>query len=80
IDQEMLALITDLVKTVELNHLTRERLHIEFVKALNNPKIFFTTLKELEALKIIFPNISCLLPLIPNKFFFENPIYKGSNI
>ncbi|MDE5028394.1 tRNA CCA-pyrophosphorylase, partial [Francisella tularensis subsp. holarctica] len=57
-----------------------ERLHIEFVKALYNPNIFFTTLKELEALKIIFPNISCILPLIPYKFFFENPIYKGSYI
>ncbi|MDE4953022.1 tRNA CCA-pyrophosphorylase, partial [Francisella tularensis subsp. holarctica] len=43
IAQEMLALIKDLVKTGELNHLTREILHIEFVKALNNPKIFFTT-------------------------------------
>ncbi|AVC43636.1 tRNA CCA-pyrophosphorylase [Francisella tularensis subsp. novicida] len=80
IAEETLALIKELVKTGELNHLTRERLHIEFVKALNNPKIFFTTLKELEALKIIFPNISCILPLIPNKSFFENPIYKGSNI
>ncbi|MDE5020942.1 tRNA CCA-pyrophosphorylase, partial [Francisella tularensis subsp. holarctica] len=35
IAQEMLALIKELVKTGVLNQLTRERVHIEFVKALN---------------------------------------------
>ena len=30
----------EISKTDELNHLTKERLHIEFIKALTNPKIF----------------------------------------
>lgn len=80
IAQETLTLARELVKSGELNHLTRERLHIEFTKALNNPNIFFATLAELEALKIIFPNISKILPSIPGRSFFENTNYQDSNV
>ena len=37
--QETLKLTKKLLGSEELNHLTRERLHIELIKALNNPNI-----------------------------------------
>ena len=78
--QETLIIVKQLVKSGELNHLTRERLHIEFIKALINPNIFFITLDELEALKIIFPNISRALSSLPDRSFFENSIYQNSSV
>ncbi|AEE26974.1 CCA tRNA nucleotidyltransferase [Francisella hispaniensis] len=80
IAQETHTLVKELVKSGELNHLTRERLHIEFIKALINPNIFFITLDELEALKPIFPNINRVLSLVPDRSFFENSIYQNSSV
>ncbi|GAB4221754.1 MAG: CCA tRNA nucleotidyltransferase [Francisella sp.] len=79
IAQETFNLAKRLVKSGELDHLTRERLHIEFIKALKNPNIFFATLNGLEALEIVFPTISCYLSLIPNKTFFEHYLYQKSS-
>ncbi|QIW11118.1 CCA tRNA nucleotidyltransferase [Francisella sp. LA112445] len=68
-------LVKKLSQTDELSFLTKERLHIEFIKALSNPKIFFETLAELAALKNVFPTVDNLLSLIPNATFFSNSSY-----
>ncbi len=73
-------LVKEISKTDELNHLTKERLHIEFIKALTNPKIFFKTLDELNSLKKIFPTIRKLLGLIPDTPFFKNHYYINADI
>ena len=80
IAQETLKLTKKLLRSGELNHLTRERLHIELIKALNNPNIFFATLDQLEVLEIIFPNISKILSSILSRCFFENNSYQSSNV
>lgn len=73
-------LVKEISKTDELNHLTRERLHIEFIKALTNPKIFFETLAEINSLEKTFPTIQKLLSLIPDTPFFKNHLYTNANI
>ncbi|WP_150467874.1 CCA tRNA nucleotidyltransferase [Francisella sp. SYW-9] len=73
-------LVKEISKTDELSFLTKERLHIEFIKALINPKIFLETLSELDALKKVFPTVSNLLDLIPNLTFFNNSKYINANI
>nr|WP_236940985.1 hypothetical protein [Francisella orientalis] len=40
IADETINIIKSIIKSGELNYLTKERLHIEFIKALRNPKIF----------------------------------------
>lgn len=54
---ETTAIAHELAKSGELDHLTKERLNIEFNKALNNPFIFFDSLDYLGVLKTIFPYI-----------------------
>ncbi|ASG68760.1 tRNA CCA-pyrophosphorylase [Francisella halioticida] len=68
-----------LSKTDELDHLSKERLHIEFIKALTNPKVFFETLDNLGSLEKVFPTIKNLLRLIPNTNFFNNHKYINSD-
>ncbi|API87511.1 CCA tRNA nucleotidyltransferase [Francisella uliginis] len=72
-------LVKEISKTDELSHLTKERLHIEFIKALTNPKIFFETLDELSSLEKTLPTIKSLLIAIPNTTFFNNPNYINSD-
>ncbi|MED7788179.1 CCA tRNA nucleotidyltransferase [Francisella sp. 19X1-34] len=72
-------LVKKLVRTDELSFLTKERLHIEFIKALTNPKIFFETLNELDVLTKVFPTIKKLLSLIPNSVFLDNYNYTSAN-
>lgn len=40
IADETINIIKYIIKSGELNYLTMERLHIEFIKALRNPKFF----------------------------------------
>ncbi|MBY7734558.1 CCA tRNA nucleotidyltransferase [Francisella philomiragia] len=79
IADETINIIKSIIKSGELNHLTKERLHIEFIKALRNPKFFFETLDELDSLQIIFPNIKKSLNTIPDKNFFRNKTYLNSS-
>ncbi|MEY8702608.1 CCA tRNA nucleotidyltransferase [Francisella philomiragia] len=76
---ETINIIKSIIKSGELNYLTKERLHIEFIKALRNPKIFFETLVELDSLQIIFPNIKKSLNAIPDENFFRNKTYLNSS-
>ncbi|WP_395166824.1 CCA tRNA nucleotidyltransferase [Francisella salimarina] len=77
---ETINIVDSVIKSGELNYLTKERLHIEFIKALKNPRIFFETLDNLEALEATFPYIKKSLDTIPNTSFFESKIYlKSSN-
>lgn len=69
-------LVSRIIKSGELNHLKKERLNIEFIKALKNPKIFFETLDTLNALKITFPTLKKVLQNIPNISFFNHQLYQ----
>jgi tRNA nucleotidyltransferase (CCA-adding enzyme) len=62
IADETKALISQMIEQGELEHLVAERVWQEMVKALSTdkPSLFFTTLRELGALKIIFPEIERL--------------------
>ncbi|MEY8716878.1 CCA tRNA nucleotidyltransferase [Francisella philomiragia] len=79
IADETINIIKSIIKSGELNYLTKERLHIEFIKALRNPKFFFETLDEFDSLRIIFPSIKKSLNAIPNKNFFRNKTYLNSS-
>ncbi|AJI48141.1 CCA tRNA nucleotidyltransferase [Francisella philomiragia] len=79
IADETINIIKSIIKSGELNYLTKERLHIEFIKALRNPKIFFETLDEFDSLRIIFPSIKKSLNAIPNNNFFRNKTYLNSS-
>lgn len=78
IAQETKELVDEIIKSGELKHLTKERLHIELIKSLSNPKMFFETLNELKCLEIIFPCIKTNLSKLPNQDFFESTLYKCS--
>lgn len=73
-------LARDISKTDELSFLKKERLHIEFIKALTNPRIFFETLDDLDSLEKVFPTVKNLLTLIPNTSFFKNIKYTNLEI
>lgn len=75
IAKETKMLVEKIIKSGELKYLTRERLHIEFMKSLANPKIFFETLNQLKCLEIIFPSIKQNLSKLPNIDFFESGQY-----
>jgi len=55
-------LIKEMINAKELDHLVFERIWQELEKALasDQPSLFFTTLRELGALKILFPEIDAL--------------------
>ena len=62
IAEETLKLMTELTEQGELTHLTAERVWMETEKALNepHPEIYFETLHQVGALKILFPEIAAL--------------------
>jgi tRNA nucleotidyltransferase (CCA-adding enzyme) len=55
-------LIKQMIETGELEHLVSERVWQELFKALqtDKPSLFFTTLREVGALKVIFPEVDRL--------------------
>ena len=54
--------MTELTEQGELAHLTAERVWMETEKALNepHPEIYFETLHQVGALKVLFPEIAAL--------------------
>ncbi|MBS6669502.1 MAG: HD domain-containing protein, partial [Haemophilus parainfluenzae] len=62
IAEETLKLMAELTEQGELAHLTAERVWMETEKALNepHPEIYFETLHQVGALKILFPEIAAL--------------------
>lgn len=62
IAEETLKLMTELTEQGELVHLTAERVWMETEKALNepHPEIYFETLHQVGALKVLFPEIDAL--------------------
>lgn len=73
-------LITKILESKELDTLTKERLHIEFVKSLKNPAIFFGSLQNLKVLANVFPSIYKNTNLLPSKEFFGDKSYEVSSI
>ena len=69
-------LIKEILDSGGLNHLTKERLNIEFKKALCYPNVFFDTLSSLGCLDCIFTTIAKNINKIPHQPFFNNIIYK----
>ena len=59
---ETLKLMSELANSGELAHLTPERVWNETVKALgtDDPQIYFSVLRECDALKVLFPEIDAL--------------------
>lgn len=59
---ETKCLVNDMVASGELDHLIAERVWQELEKALKTeqPSLFFTTLKDMRALKTLFPEIDAL--------------------
>lgn len=55
------AMVKEMVACGDINHLTRERVYIEFEKAFSEkkPSIFLKYLKDVGALKILLPNFDC---------------------
>ncbi|MFC4893014.1 tRNA CCA-pyrophosphorylase [Pseudofrancisella aestuarii] len=64
----------------ELIDIKKERINIEFIKSLKNPKIFFNSLKTLHGLEILFPLIRQQFSKLPRKIFFISDTYQKSNI
>ena len=69
IAQETLELMTEMCMNGEIDTLRPERIWLETEKALatDRPDVFFTTLKECNALKIIFPEIDALFGVPQSK-------------
>jgi len=80
IADETRLLVKDILDSGELNHLTKERLNIEFKKALNYPNVFLNTLDSLGCLETVFPNINANTNKIPQQSFFNHTIYKIATI
>ncbi|MBN0840151.1 multifunctional CCA tRNA nucleotidyl transferase/2'3'-cyclic phosphodiesterase/2'nucleotidase/phosphatase, partial [Pseudomonas aeruginosa] len=62
IAEESQALMAAMVEAGELAHLTPERVWKETESALTtrNPQVFFQTLRDCQALKVLFPEIDAL--------------------
>lgn len=60
--KETNTLMQDMVSNGEINALVPERVWQEFAKALQekNPEIFISTLRDCNALNVLFPEIDCL--------------------
>lgn len=71
-------LVSKIIQSGELNCLTKERLHIEFTKSLNNPKLFFSTLDNLNAIETTFPSIKKSIAILPDNKYFNSHIYTSS--
>ena len=64
---DTVALMQELAESGELQHLTVERVWLETEKALKekNPEVYFETLREIGALKVLFPELDALYG-VPN--------------
>lgn len=64
---DTVSLMQELAKSGELQHLTVERVWLETEKALKekNPEVYFETLREIGALKVLFPELDALYG-VPN--------------
>ncbi|APC96680.1 hypothetical protein [Francisella frigiditurris] len=80
IAKETKELCIKIANSGELTDLKRERINIEFIKSLKNPKIFFNTLKNLNSLEILFPHIKQHFSKLPKKSFFISSTYEQSSI
>lgn len=62
IASETLSLMKQIVESGELNYLTKERVWLETEKALksNSPHVYFRTLQQIGALKILMPELAAL--------------------
>lgn len=62
IADETLCLMKKMVQSGELNHLTAERVWLETQKAFNtdHPDVYFSVLKEVGALAVLFPEVDAL--------------------
>lgn len=67
IAEETGSLMRELAQSGELSHLTAERVWLETEKALNeaHPEVYFETLREVGALKVLFPELDALYG-VPN--------------
>ena len=79
IADETVKLIGKMIETGELQYLKKERLHIEFVKALKNPYIFFNTLDSFKTLELIFPRVKQSMKFLPDENFFNHRLYISSS-
>ncbi len=54
-------MVKEMVLGGEINHLTKERVYVEFEKACteNSPSIFFKYLNDIQALKVLLPEFKC---------------------
>lgn len=54
-------LVRSMVEEGEINHLTKERVYVEFEKACteSTPSIFFKYLSDIQALKVLLPEFKC---------------------
>ena len=54
-------MVRSMVENGEIDHLTKERVYVEFEKAISekNPSIFFKYLNDINALKILLPEFKC---------------------
>lgn len=71
-------LITNMISAGELNHLTAERVALEFTKALgqDKPSLFFDRLNDVGALEVLFPEIHVLIGQTqPEKWHAEGDSY-----
>ncbi|AXA34451.1 tRNA CCA-pyrophosphorylase [Francisella adeliensis] len=73
---ETIELVSKMLSSNELNHLTKERLHLEFIKSLKDPAIFFKCLARLKVLPAVFPYIYKNIDLLHSSIFFQNDDYK----
>ena len=64
---DTVSLMQELAESGELQHLTVERVWLETEKALKekNPEVYFETLREIGALKVLFPELDALYG-VPN--------------
>lgn len=67
IAKETLDLMKELTQSGEISHLTPERVWLETEKALNekHPEVYFEVLREIGALKVLFPELDALYG-VPN--------------
>ena len=54
-------MVREMVQNGEIDHLTKERVYVEFEKACteNTPSIFFKYLNDIQALKVLLPDFKC---------------------
>lgn len=78
---ETLELMRQMAKSGELDYLVAERVQVELFKALNTnkPSRFFETLRECDALAVIFPEIDALFG-VPQRADYHPEIDTGAHV